>query len=65
MPQIIYRTLSPAATQTFAGTWGVSQGLDQAQQWKDILTEAAKLSVIIVVLDWLRVTSSTAWFEDQ
>jgi hypothetical protein len=31
---VIYRSLSPAAEQTFATTWGVSQALDQAQQWK-------------------------------
>ena len=61
---IIYRSLSPAASQTFAGTWGVSQALDQAQQWKDVLNEAVKASIILVILELLRLSSDLQWFED-
>ena len=60
---VIYRSLSAGAEQSFASTWGVSQALDQAQQWKDVMTEAVKASVIIVVLDILRISSNIQWFE--
>ena len=30
-----------------------------------MLTEAVKLSVILVILDWLRISSNTAWFEEH
>jgi hypothetical protein len=61
---IIYRNLSPAAQQTFASTWGISQALDQAQQWKGILQEAVKTTLIVSALEVLRISSNVQWFED-
>lgn len=58
---IVYRTLSAGAEQSFASTWGISQALDQAAKWQDVLKEAVKASIIIVVLDILRIRSHSQW----
>jgi hypothetical protein len=61
---IIYRNLSPAAAQSFASTWGISQALDLAQQWKGILREALKTTLIVAAVEWLRLSSNIQWFEE-
>ena len=60
---VIYKNLSAAAEATFASTWGISQGLDQVQQWKGVLQEAVKCSLLLVIMDILRVQSGKVWFE--
>ena len=61
---IIYRRLGPEAEKQFVKTWGVGVGLDNVQQWRDVLKEATKAAALIIVLDVLRVTSHRAWFEE-
>ena len=61
---IIYRNLGADAETQFAKTWGVGVGLDNVQQWQDVLKEATKAAALILVLDMLRVTSHRAWFEE-
>ena len=46
-------------------TWGIGYGLDQAQQWKEVLRTAVKVALVVVVLDMLRIKSNLAWLEEM
>ena len=39
--------------------------MDNASEWRDIFTEAAKVSLILVILDLLRVSRDASWFEEH
>ena len=58
---LIYQRLGPASQEEFARTWGIGVGLDNAQQWRDVLHEAAQAAVIVVLLDRLRITRGPRW----
>jgi len=61
----IYTRLGPEAERKFAQTWGIGYGLDQAQQWKEVLRTAVKVTLVMVVLDLLRIKSNLAWLEEM
>ena len=60
---IIYKNLGPEAQNSFSQTWGVSYALDNCSEWQDVMIEACKVALILVVLDLLRVTKDRPWFE--
>ena len=53
----------PEAQQSFSQTWGVSYALDNCTEWQDVLIEACKVALILVILDLLRFTKDRPWFE--
>jgi hypothetical protein len=57
------KNLGPEAQNSFSQTWGVSYALDNCSEWQDVLIEACKVALILVVLDVLRITKDRVWFE--
>ena len=62
---LIYRQLGAAAQQEFAKTWGVGYALNNASEWQEVLTTACKAALLVVVLDALRLTKNSNWFEQH
>ena len=62
---IIYKNLGPEAQSSFSQTWGVSYALDNCSEWQDVLIEASKVALILVLLDLLRITKDRPWFEEH
>ena len=60
----IYRRLGPDAEKTFAQSWGIGIGLNQAQQLQSVAQTVVKTAVLIMVLDTLRIRSNSAWLDD-
>ena len=57
------KNLGPEAQNAFSQTWGVSYALDNCTEWQDVIIEACKAAVILVLLDLLRITKDRPWFE--
>lgn len=36
--------------------------MDNAQQWRDIVTTALKVALVMYILDRMRITSDVTWF---
>ena len=62
---LIYRQLGDKAQEEFAKTWGVGYALNNASEWQDVLKTAAQTALVLVILDMLRVTKDTPWFEEH
>ena len=62
---LIYKTLGADAQNQFAQTWGVGYGLNNASEWQEVFQTAAKAALLLVVLDMLRLTKNSSWFEEH
>ena len=62
---LIYKLLGQTALNNCAQSFGISYAMDQASQWKDIVQEALKAAIIMLVLERLYVSSPIAWMEDH
>ena len=60
---VIYNLLGKEAEQSFTRSWGVSYGMGQISEWRDIANEVFKGIVILVVLDQLRLVPVSKWLE--
>ena len=49
----------------FTKTWGVGYALNNASEWQEVFKTAVKTALLIVVLDALRVTRNSDWFEEH
>jgi hypothetical protein len=61
----VYNLIGKSGEESFIRGWGVSYGLSAATEWKDIVVEALKGVVVLVVLERLLLTSDLSWMEDQ
>jgi hypothetical protein len=62
---LIYKQLGASAQEEFAKTWGVGYALNSASEWQDVAITAAKAALLIVILDAMRVTKDSSWFEEH
>ena len=46
-------------------TWGIGYGMNSASEWQEVAKTALKTAVVLVVLDLLRVTRNSKWFEEH
>ena len=46
-------------------TWGVGYAMNNCSEWQDVFKTAVKAALLIVVLDALRVTRNSDWFEEH
>jgi hypothetical protein len=60
---LIYKQLGASAQNEFAKTWGVGYALNNASEWQDVAVTAFKAALLIVILDALRLTKNSSWFE--
>ena len=44
-------------------TWGVGYGLNSASEWQDVAITACKAALLIAILDLLRLSKNSTWFE--
>jgi hypothetical protein len=62
---LIYRNLGPNAQNEFSKQWGIGYGMNSATEWQDVAITAAKAALLIVILDALRVSKNSSWFEEH
>ena len=62
---LVYRQLGDSAQSQFAQSWGISFGLDSAQQWRDVVSATIKAVVILLMLDVLMIRGNRPWFEEH
>ena len=62
---LIYRNLGANAQNEFSKTWGIGYGMNSATEWQDVAITAVKAALLIVILDALRVTKNSSWFEEH
>ena len=62
---LIYKQLGASAQEEFAKTWGVGYALNNASEWQDVAITACKAAVLIVILDAMRLTKNSSWFEEH
>jgi hypothetical protein len=43
----------------------IGYGLDSASEWQDVLKTALQAALVVAVLDALRLSRSSKWFEDH
>ena len=60
---LIYRNLGDKAQQEFAKTWGIGYGMDNATEWQEVFKTAAKTALVLVILDLMRLSKNSSWFE--
>ena len=48
---LIAKLLGDQAQSEFARSWGISYGMNAATEWKDIVVEALKATVILIILE--------------
>ena len=46
-----------------AQTWGVGYGLNSASEWQDVAITACKAALLVAILDLLRLSKNSSWFE--
>ena len=62
---LIYKQLGANAQAEFAKTWGVGYALNNASEWQDVFITACKAALLVVILDALRLTKNSSWFEEH
>ena len=62
---LVYNLIGKSGENSFIKGWGVSYGLGAAMEWRDIVVEALKGIVLLVVLERLLLTSDISWMEDH
>ena len=63
--RLVYDQLGMGAEASFVRSWLVALGVDNAAQWRDILHQAIKGGIILIMLDQLWVMSNATWIEDH
>ena len=62
---LIYKLLGDQAQSEFTRSWGISYGMNAATEWKDIVVEAVKATVILIILERLFLTRNSSWLEEH
>ncbi len=62
---LIYRQLGSSAQEEFSKTWGVGYAINNASEWQDVAKTAVQAAIVLVVLDFLRLTKNSSWFEEH
>ena len=62
---LIYRLLGAAEESSFARSWGVSYGLNAATEWREVVNEALKAALLLLVLESLYLTRNVHWLEEN
>ena len=60
---LIYRLLGGDAEESFARSWGISYGMSAVTEWDDIVREALKGAVVLVLMERLFLTRNASWLE--
>ena len=62
---LIYRLLGGNAEESFARSWGISYAMNAVTEWDDIVQEAIKGAVVMVIMERLFLTRNASWLEDH
>ena len=62
---LTFKLLGPDAEATFTRSWGISVGLDQADQARSVLVTAAQTVAALLVLEALYLSPNTSWLESM
>jgi hypothetical protein len=59
----VYTLLGEGAESSFARSFGVSFGINQATEWQDIAKEALKAVIIMAILERVFLSPHLSWLE--
>ena len=62
---LMHKNLGPELQSQFANSFGVSYGMGAAAEWQDILKEAGKALLLLVILERLYMTRPVTWLEQH
>jgi hypothetical protein len=62
---LIYKLLGPDAEKTFTRSWGISVGLDQADQARSVIIVSAQTVAALLILEALYMSPNIAWLESM
>ena len=60
---VIYRKLGDSAQQEFSSAWGLGFALDNAAEFREILSTALQAAFLVVLLEELYIIANRQWFE--
>jgi hypothetical protein len=63
--QLIYQLLGPATEGAFVRSWAVSYGMGSAMEWKDVVRQALRALLVLVLLELLLLTPHDSWLEQH
>ena len=59
----ISQLLGDKAEADFSGVWAVGLGVDQANQWVDVVRGAVQAAILLTLLDRFEMLSGRQWLE--
>ena len=62
---LIYKLLGPDAESTFIHSWGISVGLDQADQARSVMIATVQSVAALLILEALFMSPNSAWLESM
>ena len=62
--KLIYSLYGARTEDAFVKNWGVGLAIEQAQSFSDLVQDAGKALLILIVLD-LVITGPSRWFEEH
>ena len=62
---LIYELLGPTAEATFTRSWGVSVGIGQLQELRQVLRTAAQTAAALLILEALWLSTNSVWLESM
>ena len=62
--KLIYNLYGQKTEEAFVKNWGIGLAMEQAQSFSDLVNDAGKALLILVVLD-LVITGPARWFEEH
>ena len=62
---LVYKLLGANAESSFARSFGISWGMGQATEWRDIGMEVVQTSVMMGILERVFLSPSIGWLEEH
>ena len=62
--KLIYNLYGQKTEEAFVNNWGVGLAIEQAQSFQDLVNDAGKAFLILLVLDMV-LTGPARWFEEH
>jgi hypothetical protein len=58
---LVHELVSDGAESTFARSWSIALGIDQAKQWQAVVQATALTLVMLILFEGVRIVSNSRW----
>jgi hypothetical protein len=58
---LVHELVSDGAESTFARSWSIALGIDQAKQWQAVAQATALTLVMLILFEGVRIVSNSRW----